>query len=179
LNTYIALIRGINVGGRNSLPMKELVAIFYSLGYENVQTYIQSGNIVFQSRNKLTYKASESIGKAILEIKGFEPSVMIVSEDGLRSAIEGNPFPTDEGKALHFSFFELYPEEADVERLSALKADSEEWKLGESAFYLLAPDGIGRSKLAAIAEKALGVPVTGRNWNTVNKLAEMIKGLSQ
>lgn len=176
MKSYIALIRGINVGGRNSLPMKELVALFQALGHKNVQTYIQSGNIVFQGQWKLGPKDSGNIEKAILEMKGFEPRVMIFSEDVLRNAMEENSFPTNEGKALHLFFFESKPSEPNIERLLSLKTGSEDFKLGKWGFYLLSPDGLGRSKLGAAVEKALGVPVTARNWNTVNKLASMVKG---
>jgi uncharacterized protein (DUF1697 family) len=179
VNSYIALLRGINVGGRNSLPMKELVAIFQSLAHKNIQTYIQSGNVVFQSEHKLTGKDCGEIGKAIFELKDFEPQVMILTEETLLSAIEENPYPTDIGKALHFFFLDSKPASPDFDRLLNLKAESEEITLKDSVFYLHAPEGIGRSKLAAVVEKALGVPGTGRNWNTVHKLAEMIKGLPQ
>ena len=175
MESYIALIRGVNVGGKNSLPMKELTTLFLSQGYKNVQTYIQSGNVVFQSLRKLGVKDSGNIEKAILEVKGFEPRVMIFSEDVLRNAMEENPFPTNEGKALHLFFFESEPEQPNIERLLSMKTGSENFELGKWGFYLLTPDGLGRSKLAPAVEKALGVPVTARNWNTVNKLASMLK----
>ena len=176
MGSYIALIRGINVGGKNSLPMKELVALFQSLGYKNVQTYIQSGNIVFQNPRKPGAKDSGNIEKAILKMKGFEPRVMIFNEGVLLNAMEENPFPTNEGKALHLFFFETEPQEPNIKRLLSLKTGSENFELGKWGFYLLAPDGVGRSKLAPAVEKALGGPVTARNWNTVSKLASMVKG---
>lgn len=174
MKSYIALIRGINVGGRNSLPMKELVDVFQSYGCQNIQTYIQSGNIVFQSGKRLDADDAGNIAKAILDLKGFEPRVLLVNAEILQDAIEENPFPTDNPKALHFFFFESHPEKPNRDRLISLKTESERFELGKFAFYLYAPDGLGRSKLGAAVEKALGVAVTARNWNTVDKLAAML-----
>ena len=179
LKSYIALIRGINVGGRNSLPMKDLVGLFHSLGYRNVQTYIQSGNVVFQSHKSLGASDSGNIANAILDLRGFEPRVMLVNAETLKSAIEENPFPTDNPKALHFFFLESQAEEPNLGRLMSLKAESERFELGKFGFYLYTPDGLGRSKLGSAVEKALGVAVTARNWNTVDKLASMLSQVSQ
>lgn len=178
VKSYIALIRGINVGGRNSLPMKELVALFQFHGYRNVQTYIQSGNVVFQSPKSLGAGDSGNIAKAIMDLKGFEPSVMLVNAEILKSAIEENPFPTDNPKALHFFFLESQAEAPDLDRLMSLKTESERFELGKFGFYLYTPDGLGRSKLGSAIEKALGVAVTARNWNTVDKLASMLTQVS-
>jgi len=171
--TYIALLRGINVGGKHVLPMKELVSTLESMGYQDVQTYIQSGNVVFRSHNALDEKDAQEIGQEILSQKGFEPSVMLIDAPGFQEAITHNPYPTDAGKALHFYFLESQPAEPDFERMTSLRTDSEEFALGDGVFYLYAPQGIGRSKLATDIEKSLGVAVTARNWNTVSKLAEM------
>jgi uncharacterized protein (DUF1697 family) len=90
-------------------------------------------------------------------------------------AIENNPFSTAEGKALHFMFLERKPEKPDLAGLMAIKSKSEQFRLDKKVFYLYAPEGIGRSKLVAKVEPALGVPVTGRNWNTVNKLSALAR----
>ena len=173
MNTYIALFRGINVGGKNLLPMKELVAILEDIGHKNIRTYIQSGNVVFQNKKKLAAKDAAKIGKAVQDKKGFEPKILFLSTEQLQDAISKNPFSIDDGKALHFFFLGLQPKQPDMEKLNALKGKSEKFKLLKNIFYLYAPDGIARSKLAAGVEKTLGVPVTARNWNTVSKLAEM------
>ncbi|MCP5052040.1 MAG: DUF1697 domain-containing protein [bacterium] len=174
MNTYIALLRGINVGGKNILPMKELVALLEGMGYENVQTYIQSGNVVFQSKEKAGPKDATEIGRRVLEKKGFKPTVLLLSEAALQSAVENNPFPTSNGKALHFFFLETASRQPKIEKLVSMKANSEEFELCGEVFYLYSPDGVGRSKLAANVEKELGVPVTARNWNTVSKLVSMV-----
>ena len=177
MNRNIALFRAINVGGKNSLPMKDLVKILETLGYQNIKTYIQSGNVVFSSKKKIGEKEQRKIGIEILDRKGFEPKVVFLDPGQLQKAIKDNPFPIDNGKILHFFFLESHPQNPDLERLASLKTSSEKFKLSESVFYLYAPDGLGRSKLAAAVEKSIGVPVTARNWNTVSQIAAMCEGL--
>jgi uncharacterized protein (DUF1697 family) len=174
MRTFIALFRGINVGGKNILPMKDLVGILESLGYEKIKTYIQSGNVVFHLKGNKTKKIAEEIGSRILESHGFKPKVHLLTIEELKEAVENNPFKTMEGKSLHFFFLASTPAKPDLDALAKLKSSSEEFKLGKNVFYLHAPDGIGRSKLAAKVEKALGVPATARNWNTVSKLMVMV-----
>jgi uncharacterized protein (DUF1697 family) len=175
MNTYIALFRGINVGGKNRISMLELMGVFQTIGYENVQTYIQSGNVVFSSDEKVVAKIKARIKTEILGKMGFDPTVLILSPKQLLDAIFHNPFPTNEGKALHFFFFESQINQASAKSLKTLQGPTEEFKLGEKVMYLYAPEGIGRSKLASTVEKKLDTLVTARNWNTVSKLAAMTK----
>ncbi len=175
MNTYIALFRGINVGGKNILPMKELAAMLETMGCKNVRTYIQSGNVVFQSSKRMEDIDADAISKAILANKGFEPRVLLLDVAAFQEAINNNPFPTDNGKTLHFNFLTSPANQPDLDLLESVKKDSEQFLLKGKVFYVYAPDGIGRSKLATVVEKALGVPATARNWNTVNKLATMIE----
>ena len=175
MKIYLALFRGINVGGKNILPMKDLVEILKDIGCEKIKTYIQSGNAVFWAKENQKAKIAEKINSRILESHGFNPKVLLLEVAELENAIENNPFKTREGKALHFFFLESPPLEPDLDEFSNVKSDSEEFMLDNKIFYLYAPEGIGRSKLAARVEKALGVPVTARNWNTVNKLVAMVK----
>ncbi len=175
MNTYIALFRGINVGGKHILPMKELVKILEGLGCSQIKTYIQSGNVVFNSEENNRNTLAEKISLSIAESFQFKPKVLLLEAAELEEAIKNNPFLTENGKALHFSFLEALPESPDLEGLTALKTDTEEFKLQGRIFYLYAPDGIGRSKLAAKVEQKIGVGLTARNWNTVSKLFEMVK----
>ena len=175
MNTFIALFRGINVGGKNILPMKDLAGILEGVGYNNVKTYIQSGNVVFQTKKKQANNIAGEISVKISESFGFEPRIMLLAASDLERAIENNPFKTENGKALHFYFLDSCPKNPDIEKLIAVKSKSEEFKLHKNVFYLYAPDGIGRSKLAAKVEQCMGLPVTARNWNTVNKLISMVK----
>ncbi len=175
MHTYIALFRGINVGGKNTLPMKELVSIFERLGASNVKTYIQSGNVVFQSALTDISNLSQKIGIKVKEQYGFEPRIFVMGLAEIERAMKNNPFPEAESvpSSLHLGFLERAPENPDLEKLESLRKDSERFCLIGDIFYLHAPEGIGRSKLAASSEKLLGVPMSNRNWNTVCKLKEM------
>lgn len=175
MKTYIALFRGINVGGKNILPMKALTALLENLGAQDVKTYIQSGNAVFQHQSESVSRLSRSISAAIKESHGFEPRVLLLDLVDMEQAMASNPFPQAESepKTLHLYFLADAPQNPDLETLDSLKKDNERFKLIDRVFYLHAPDGIGRSKLAARAEKALGVAVTARNWRTVSKIMAM------
>ena len=172
MNTFIALFRGINVGGKNILPMRNLTELLEGLGLSRVKTYIQSGNVVFQSENKNTADLSHQISTAIGKGYGFTPQVLLLEMKELQQAIASNPFPQGENepKTLHLFFLESPPKNPDVETLENLKAHSEQFMLANNVFYLYAPDGFGRSKLATKVEKALGVGATARNWRTVSKI---------
>lgn len=176
MSVWIALIRGINVGGR-TVRMKELVSLLESLGYEDVRTYVQSGNAVFRSNEKSAAAIGGKIGKAIEKQYGFEPSVMMLTAAQLKKAAAGNPFPeADENpKSLHLFFLREAPKKPDLEKLQSLATKTERFALSGAVFYLHAPDGFGTSKLGERAEKALGVAATGRNWRTVQALLEMVK----
>ena len=174
MKTWVALFRGINVGGRNLLPMKELVSIMEDCGHSDIKTYIQSGNVVFDGDS---VSASE-IAKQVEQQKGFCPEVLILESPEFELALKKNPFKTAEGKACHFFFSLEHPGSVDEERLNQLKSATEEFVLEDKVFYLHAPEGIGRSKLASNVERCLGVPGTGRNLNTVNKLAEILSSRS-
>ncbi len=176
MHTYIALLRGINVGGRNSLPMAELVETLQQLGYHAVRTYIQSGNAVFRSATPLDASHAEAIAEALAQAKGFRPEVLLLSRTQLAAALAAAPFPSEEGKALHLFFLVTPVAHADLARLDALKAASERYALDGQTFYLYAPDGIGRSKLASGLERTLGVATTARNWNTLQRIAALAEG---
>lgn len=172
---YIALFRGINVGGNSILPMKTLVAILEELGARGVKTYIQSGNAVFQSGAEDLALLAEKISDAVNQRCGFAPRVLILTLADLGNAIAENPFSVDasDPAALHLGFLASPPQAPDLEKLESLRAPSEQFHLTERVFYLFAPEGVGRSKLAAASEKLLGVPMTDRNWKTVRKIREL------
>lgn len=171
MKTWIALLRGINVGGRHIVPMKELVELMEAGGFSAVKTYIQSGNVVFQS----PAKSKDEIGRLIEKKYGFRPEVLVLSEADLRKALANNPYKAGVGKTVHFFFCDKEPKSVDYEFLDSLKIKSEKYKLAGKVFYLHAPDGIARSKLVEKMGKAFtGVVMTARNLNTVNKLVEMI-----
>ncbi|MAS93158.1 MAG: hypothetical protein CMO55_08170 [Verrucomicrobiales bacterium] len=176
MNSYVALLRGINVGGRNSLPMKVLVSILEEMDAQNVQTYIQSGNIVFQSSKTGIQRIAEDLGNAIESTRGFRPGIQIWSREDFLHVKKGNPYPQTEEdrKSVHLFYLESEPVNPDFEKLEKLCAETEKFELKGKALYLFAPEGIGKSKFAARVEAALGVSATARNWRTVTKLADMI-----
>ena len=175
MNRWIALFRGINVGGRNILPMKMLATDLAELKLQNIKTYIQSGNVIFDSKAKNASSLANSI-RSNVELKhGFAPQVFVLSLEDLQQAIDENPFPEaiSDAKSLHFFFLERAATKANIEALDAAKTSTENYRMTDGVFYLHAPDGIGRSKLASTAEKHLGVAATARNYRTVEKLLEL------
>jgi uncharacterized protein (DUF1697 family) len=181
METYIALFRGINVGGNNPLPMKGLVALLESLHCQDVKTYIQSGNAVFRHESDDITALSNRISAGIKKSYGFEPKVLVLKVAELERAIALNPFKEAESdpKTLHLYFLASAPAKPDLDTLERMKADSEEFVLKDNVFYLHAPDGIGRSKLASQAERALGVSATARNWRTVTQIMDIAKQCGQ
>jgi uncharacterized protein (DUF1697 family) len=169
VQTYVVLLRGINVGGKNILPMKELAMLLERLGYQNVRTYIQSGNVVLRSATR----PGDEIAAEIETHYGFRPRICVIDADALAQASADNPFPEGEAKQVHFFFCHTPPDHPDTDRIEQLRAESERYALTNRVFYLYAPEGIGRSKLAAGVERCLGVPVTARNLRTVVKLLDI------
>jgi len=179
MKVYIALFRGINVGGKNALPMKELVALLEDLECRNVKTYIQSGNAVFESNVSDASRLSNTIGIEIQKRRGFKPWVFLLGCEEIEQAITNNPFPEaeNEPKALHVGFLGSVPKNPDLKTLDGLRKGSERFHLMDNVFYLHAPEGIGRSKLAANTERLLGVSMTDRNWRTMCKILKMAEEL--
>ncbi len=175
MRTWVALLRGINVGGSHIVPMKDLKDLLADLGLEDAQTHIQSGNCVFRLPEKKAEKLAERIAKGIEARFGFRPSVLVLGREDLAAALAENPFPQghDDPKTLHLFFLTERAANADFDALEALRKDSEAFQLKERVFYLYAPDGIGRSKLADKVEKCLGVPVTARNLRSAMKVLEL------
>ena len=170
MNTYISLLRGINVSGQKIIKMVELTALYESLNFKDVKTYIQSGNVVLKSK-QLT---ADDIAQTISGNFGFKPEVFVIEKSDFLSSIKQNPFHPAEAKSVHFYFCSAKPE-LNTEKLNECLGATEEYKLIDKVFYLHAPEGIGRSKLVANLESCLGVPVTGRNLNNISKLEEMVK----
>ncbi len=177
MNTCVALLRGINVGGKNSLSMKELVVILEGIGAQNVKTYIQSGNVVFQFVKPDFSRLSKKIAAAIKKRCGFEPHVLILGLAAIEKAIAKNPFPEAEAEpsSLHLGFLAWEPKSPALDKLNNLKKGSERFRLVGSVFYLHAPEGVGKSKLAASSEKDLGAPMTDRNWRTVCEIRKIAR----
>jgi uncharacterized protein (DUF1697 family) len=176
MQTWIALLRGINVGGRNTMPMASLSTTLESAGCRSVRTYIQSGNVVFTSTSRSKPNLSKRLGDAIEAAFDFRPNILLLTDTDFRYAIANNPFSDAirEPKTLHFFFLESNPEQPDIDGIGKLAIPSERFQLIDSVFCLHAPDGFGRSKLAAGAERRLGVPTTARNYTTIASLSDIL-----
>jgi uncharacterized protein (DUF1697 family) len=174
--TWIALLRGINVVGKNKVPMKELAAALERAGLRAVRTYIQSGNVIFQSTGGTPRTLGTRIARLILEEFGFAPQVMVISGEELAQAVRGNPFPAahKNHKLLHIFFLAETPAKPDLKSLSKLDAGREVFALKGSVFYLYTPDGFAHSVLRSRIERCLGVHATARNWRTANELLRML-----
>lgn len=174
MKTWIALFRGINVGGKNIVPMKDLKTALEKEGLQAVRTYIQSGNVIFEAGGTQTALA-ESINKAFVSQFDFSPDVMLLSALQFEKAVKNNPYadPSNDPKSVHLFFMPHLPKNPDIETMNGIKTATEDFQILANVFYMFAPDGIGRSKLAAKAEKLLGVSATARNWRSVTKIMEL------
>lgn len=175
MKTWIALLRGINVGGRNRLPMKGLSKIFEVAGCKSIKTYIQSGNVVFNAHVRSVDKFADAIGKAIEREYGFRPAIQLTTAEALRSAIASNPYPqaASEPTSLHLSFLSGSPQKTDIIDANRLLSESESFTVIGSHLYFHAPDGVARSKFAKGIDRAFHMSTTARNWRTITKLAEL------
>ena len=169
---YVALLRGINVGGNKKVPMGDLRALMVELGHEEVQTYLQSGNVVFSSTRRGAAKLAAEIETAVHETVGVECRVLVRTLDEVRRAVEANPLPEAEGDPSHFHlvFLDARPTPDKIAALTAEDWGSDVLEFGDGVLYVWYRDGLHRSKLATVLDRRLGVATTARNWNTVTKL---------
>lgn len=179
-NTWIAFFRGVNVGGKNLLPMAKLKNDLTSLKLKRVHTYIQSGNAVFEAPRTSAPALSNRIARCIEQRHGFRPHVLVLSRADLQRAVQLNPFPDAVAQPTTLHFFFLAEPAANPNRraMEAARSPTETYWLSDAVFYLHAPDGIGRSKLAAGVEKYLGVVATARNYRTVEAVRAISDGVS-
>ena len=174
MTKWVALLRGVNVGGHNKLPMAGLRTMLEGLGYEDPKTYIQSGNAVFSSGEAVA-DISNSIRSGILLKFGFQPRVMVLDLASFNAAIRANPYPqaSETPNFLHLFFFEKQPNDIDSSALSAWAKNGEEFALLNGVFYFFTPNGFGRSDLAAKLTSIIKEPMTGRNLHSCLKISEL------
>lgn len=174
MTTWIVLLRGVNVGGRNKLPMAALRASLEEAGFEGVRTYVQSGNVVLRSRVRSASKLASEVVGVVHAAHGLEIEALALTAKALGAAEAGNPFPPEpDERAVHLQFLSGAPRAGAVAALAELAAPSESYEVRGQVLYLHAPDGVGRSKFAARAESKLGVTATARNLRSVRKLLEL------
>jgi uncharacterized protein (DUF1697 family) len=176
---YAALLRGINVGGKNLLPMKDLIQLFVAAGCDEVSTYIQSGNVLFSAPAKVTRTLPAVIGEAISKRFGFSIPVILRSAEELGHVASKNPFLAKDADpaALHVSFLADAPEAARARKLDPKRSPPDELIVKGKEVYLHLPNGMGRTRLTnAYLDSTLGTVSTARNWRTVLKLVELAQG---
>ena len=175
----VALLRGINVGGKNKLPMKDLAALFVAAGCEDVRTYIQSGNVVFRAAPTVAARLSALIAEQIAGRFGYKTPVVLRTAGQLRDAVAHNPFlevgvPEDK---LHVLFLADEPSPDRVAALDPGRSPGDAFVVRGSEVFLHLPDGIADSKLTnAYFDAKLATVSTGRNWRTVTTLLRMVEG---
>jgi uncharacterized protein (DUF1697 family) len=181
MTAIIAMLRSVNVGGNNIVKMETLRQVFTSLGCADVQTYVQSGNVVFRHAGKATGKLAARIEDGFEQQFGFRVPVMLRSLDELQRTVERNPFPGYAHSApakLHVNFLYTDPGDTRREVIRSMPTAPEELRIEGREIYVYYPEGAGQSKLRwAPIDKALGTQGTARNWNTVLKLLEMAEAL--
>lgn len=175
MRTWIILLRGINVGGKNAVPMKELRELLENTGFFDVRTYIQSGNIVLRSEFDAADAVAGTVSAALLARFGLDVRTFALAPDRLEAALDANPFPSDAGKALHLMFLDSSPSPDELDRLREALPDNEQVERRGDVLYVYTPDGFGRSVVAAKLGRFVKTGMTARNLNSVHAIAEMAR----
>jgi len=177
--THVALLRGINVGGKNPLPMKALAEEFVAAGCGDVRTFIQSGNVIFSApQGKDESQLAQSLGERLAERFGYTAPLVLRTTEELRAAIANNPYlalsaPED---SLHVMFLTATPDAGAVQKLDPDRSPGDEYRVIGREIFLRLPRGMARTKLTnAYFDTKLGVTSTARNWRTTTKLLELME----
>jgi len=177
----VAMLRGVNVGGHNQIKMEALCALCESLGLRDAQTYVQSGNVVFRSKERNLAGLAKRIEDAIERGFGFRPAVIVRTTSELKAAIAKNPFARRDGidpRKLLVTFLASEPGTKARDKVLTIKAEPEELFIDGREVYIYFPNGLARPKLAwSTIAQMLGTSGTARNWNSVTKLLEMAEKL--
>jgi uncharacterized protein (DUF1697 family) len=176
LPTYVALLRGINVGGKNMLPMKGLARLFEDAGCASVRTYIQSGNVLFNASPAKAGKLPALIAKGIADQFGYRVPVLLRTVDEFRETIGNNPFLQAGAPEnwLHVLFLETQPDASRIAALDPDRSPGDTYSVRGREIYLQCPNGVGNTKLTnTYFDSKLATISTGRNWRTVLKLFEL------
>ncbi len=170
MRKIIILLRGINVSGKNKLPMAELRELLNILGFQNVQTYIQSGNIILDSEETKS-NVRQKIKEGIKDKFDYDVPVIIKTVSEIKKAVNNYPFPKENEKVVAFGFLNKKPESKEIEIKKSL---NDQYKIDNDMIYFYCPDGFGKSKLTNnLFERKLKVTATTRNLRTTLKLIEL------
>ncbi|HXB43448.1 MAG TPA: DUF1697 domain-containing protein [Puia sp.] len=182
MTTYISILRGINVSGHKIIKMEALKQMYDSLGFKNVRTYIQSGNVIFQYKTTQTQNLANKIYKKVIEQFTFEVPVIVMEKEELKNIVDNNPFVGDQSKDtayLHVTFLSGLPAKIHVEMLKAGHYTTEDFSISGKAIYLYCPNGYGNAKLNNnFLESRLKVTATTRNFKTTMELLSMAEQLA-
>jgi uncharacterized protein (DUF1697 family) len=179
--TYVALLRGINLGPRNKIAMADLRDLLGSLGLENVRTHIQSGNAIFTSRRRGASRLEALIERGIKKRFGLEIRVLVRTLEEIARVVEDNPLPeaAPHGSRLFVLFLDKKFDPKRIKAIDAAAFEPEKFRVGDRVIYVWFKWGLQASKLAgALTDQRLGVAITNRNWNTVTKLLELARETS-
>ena len=175
--SYVAMLRGINVSGSKMIKMEALRVSFEALGFSNVRTYVQSGNVVFTAKDRTAAALGAKIAARIKRDYGFDVPTMVLAADTLARVVDDNPFVRKKGvdlTKLHVTFLAEAPFAEGLEKMEAVSSGRDQFQCLGTSIYLVCPDGYGRTKLNNNAfERALRIGATTRNWKTVTTLAAM------
>ena len=178
---FLALLRGINVGGKNKVPMKDLSAMFVAAGCKNVRTFIQSGNVIFDAPAKLRARVPSLIAAQIADSLGYKVPLVLRSMAELEEAVSSNVFLKMGAieDSLHIMFLANVPDPSKVMALDPNRSPGDEYLVRGRDIYLRLPNGVADTKLTnAYFDSKLSTTSTGRNWRTVTKLLELMKSSS-
>ena len=171
---YVALLRGINVGGVRSLKMSDLRNTFEKAGCTNVATYIQSGNVVFAHVEKSAAKLGEILEAALAKAAGFDVDIVIRTKSEMAKVVAQNPFPRAKPESLYVYFMPKKPAADALAHVDPKKFEPEKFAVVGRELYLVLPNGGGRSTLVGtLVRKSPIKEATARNWRTVNTLIAM------
>ena len=175
MSSYVALLRGINVGGHNRVPMAELRAGLAGLGYSDVRTHLQSGNVVFRAPVAADDELEQSISDLLAAEFGLSVAVLVRTAEEFLAVFAGNPLETTEPARLLVLFLSAVPEPARLAGIDPARYLPERFALRPTEIYLYCAVGIIESPLLKVfTDKRLGCAVTARNWNTVTRVAELL-----
>jgi uncharacterized protein (DUF1697 family) len=182
MTAVISMLRGVNVGGHNKIKMEDLRVLCESLSLQGAQTYVQSGNVVFRSKERNLALLGSRIEDAIERKFGFRPGVLLRTSSELSKVIARNPFAKRRGiepNKLHVMFLASDPGPEIRDAVLAVKTNGEEVRMDGRELYIYFPNGMGQSKLMPGIERILKKAGTSRNWNTVTKLLEIAEGVER
>lgn len=182
MEAIISILRGINVGGKNKIPMAELKGLYEKAGFKNVTTYIQSGNVVFSTDKPDLKSLPDKIQQFIFKKYGFKVPIIVRTIDEMQKVADTNPMLKNKSldkEKMHVTFLSDKPQKEHQEKIAAYQYKPDEYIIGGKEVFVYCPQGYGNTKLSnTFFENKLKVSATTRNWRTVNELLKIGKALN-